>query len=200
MVLYTIGYRCMDIKEENVLKLIADVQSGDRSAFSALLSMYRPLLYARIARFSPSDTEREELYQDASLALYRAALCYRSDAGASFGAFARVCVDNALISAYRKASADRGVFSLDAMRESGDEPLLHDGELADPSLSLIEREEASGLYRMALSCLSAYELRVFLSYIRGYSAHEIAPAVGRSEKSVANAIGRALAKLRAQLR
>ena len=113
----------MDIREEKVLALIAAVQSGDRSAFSALLSMYRPLLGARISRFSPSDTERDELYQDASLALYRAALCYRADTGVSFGAFARVCVDNALISAYRKASAERGVCSLDALRESGDEPL-----------------------------------------------------------------------------
>lgn len=190
----------MDIKEENALLLIADVQSGDRSAFSALLSMYRPLLYARISRFSPSDTERDELYQDASLALYRAALCYRSDTGASFGAFARVCVDNALISAYRKARATCGVCSLDALRESGDEPLLHEGAVSDPSLSLIEKEEASDLYRMALSCLSSYELQVFLYYIRGYASHEIAPALGRSEKSVANAIGRALSKLRAQLR
>ena len=190
----------MDIREEKVLALIAAVQSGDRSAFSALLSMYRPLLGARISRFSPSDTERDELYQDASLALYRAALCYRADTGVSFGAFARVCVDNALISAYRKASAERGVCSLDALWESGDEPLVHEGAVADPSLTLIEREEASGLYRMALSCLSRYELQVFLSYIRGYAPHEIAPAIGRSEKSVANAIGRALAKLRAQLR
>ena len=190
----------MDIKEEKVLMLIADVQSGDRSAFSDLLSMYRPLLYARISRFLPSDTERDELYQDASLALYRAALCYRKEAGVTFGAFARVCVDNALVSAYRKASAARGVFSLDAMREAGDEPLLSDEAAPDPSHSLIEREEASGLYRMALSCLSGYEAQVFLSYIRGYAPQEIASALGRSEKSVANAIGRALSKLRAQLR
>lgn len=190
----------MDIKEEKVLVLIADVQSGDQSAFSALLSMYRPLLCARISRFSPSDTERDELYQDASMALYRAALCYRADTGVSFGAFARVCVDNALISAYRKASSERGVCSLDALQESGDEPLLLDGGAADPSHNLIEREAASDLYRMAISCLSRYELQVFLSYIRGYATCEIASAIGRSEKSVANAISRALAKLRAQLR
>ena len=190
----------MDTKEEKVLMLIADVQSGDRSAFSALLSMYRPLLYARISRFSLSDTDRDEMYQDASLALYRAALCYRSDIGVTFGAFARVCVDNALISAYRKVEADRGVFSLDALQESGGAPLLDEDGGGDPSCSLIEREEASDLYRVALSCLSSYELQVFLSYIRGYAAHEIASAVGRSAKSVANAIGRALSKLRAQLR
>ena len=191
----------MDIKEEKILLMVAAVQSGDRSAFSALLSMYRPLLYARISRFLSSDTERDELYQDASLALYRAALCYRREEGVSFGAFARVCVDNALISAYRKASASRGVCSLDALRESGEEPmLLEEGIAPDPSHSLIAREEASDLYRMALSCLSGYEAQVFLSYIRGYAPQEIASALGRGEKSVANAIGRALSKLRAQLR
>ena len=190
----------MDIKEEKILLMVADVQSGDRSAFSALLSMYRPLLHARISRFLPSDTERDELYQDASLALYRAALRYRDGMGVTFGAYARVCVDNALISAYRKARADSGLCSLDALREAGDEPLAFEGEVADPALSLIAREEASDLYRAALSCLSRYEAQVFLSYIRGYASHEIAPAVGRSEKSVANAISRALSKLRAQLR
>lgn len=188
----------MDKNEEKIALLLAAVRSGAGSAFSELLLLYRPLLTARIARLTPpSDTVWEELYQDASLALYRAALRYRPEEGVAFGTFARVCVDNALISAYRKMRAEGGHRSLEALFEAGEDPTA--SELADPAGRLISEEEVGGLYRMAITTLSAYELQVFLSYIRGYTPRQIAPTLGRSEKSVANAIGRALAKLRARL-
>lgn len=188
----------MDKNEEKINAILSAVRGGAGSAFSELLLLYRPLLTARIARLAPpSDTVWDELYQDASLALYRAALRYRIGEGVTFGAFARVCVDNALTSAYRKMRAEGVHRSLEALCEAGEDPTA--SEVADPAGRLISEEEVGGLYRMAITTLSAYELQVFLSYIRGYTPRQIAPNLGKSEKSVANAIGRALSKLRARL-
>ena len=70
----------------------------------------------------------------------------------------------------------------------------------DPAGRLIMAEETGDLYRAALSCLSEYELHIFLLYIRGEAPRRIASEVGRTEKSVSNAIGRMLRKLRGQLK
>ena len=182
----------MNDKEEKVLGLIAGVRAGQRTAFSDLLAAYRPLVISQVNRFSGEGAFRDELLQDATLALYRAALCYRREAGVSFGSFARVCIANALVSAYRKLRAET-VSSLEEML-----PYIEDvGE--DPERRVIAAEESSDLYRAAKSCLSEYEIRVFLLYIRGYTPRQIAPEVGKTEKSVSNAIGRMLSKLRARL-
>ena len=182
----------MNDREEKVLGLIAGVRAGQRTAFSDLLSDFRPLLISQVNRFSGDAALRDELLQDATLALYRAALRFRREEGVSFGTFARVCIANALTSAYRKIKA-AAVSSLEELL-----PYMEDtGE--DPERCVITAEETSELYRAAKACLSEYEIRVFLLYIRGYTPRQIAPEVGRTEKSVSNAIGRMLTKLRARL-
>ena len=187
----------MNYTEETVLTLVRAVRSGDRSAFSELLSAYRPLILSQVARFSDV-CDRDELLQDASLALYRAAFSYRAEAGVTFGVFARVCIGNALVSVCRRARTEAGLFSLEEIRETGAMPMLEaDGE--DPESRLIAREETADLYRAAKDCLSPYEMAVFIRYVRGYTPRQIAPEVARSEKSVSNAIGRILGKLRARL-
>ena len=183
----------MNDKQEQVVALIAAIRAGDRTAFSGLLTMYRPLIVSQVGRFFSEGPEWDELYQDATLALYRAALCYREGEGVTFGSFARACIRNALVSAYRKLRAaahipiDGLLPQLEAVEEG-------------PEYRMILAEETSGLYRAALACLSEYEMRIFLRYIRGATPREIAPEVGRTEKSVSNAIGRMLVKLRGRLK
>lgn len=183
----------MNNSEEKVYALVCGVRAGDRTAFSELLDVYRPLILSQVARFSFADAEREEMVQDASLALYRAALRYRGGEGVTFGAYARVCVAHALVSACRKLRTV-DVVSLEEIM-----PYL-EAEGDDPAGRLIMAEETGDLYRAALSCLSEYELRIFLLYIRGEAPRRIASEVGRTEKSVSNAIGRMLRKLRGQLK
>ena len=179
--------------QEKVAALIAAIRAGDRTAFSDLLAVYRPLIVSQVGRFFHAGPEWDEMYQDATLALYRAALCYRGGEGVTFGAFARACIRNALISAYRKLRAAEVV--------PIDELLIQpEAEGENPEHRMIVAEETKDIYRVALACLSEYELRVFLRYISGCTPREIAPEVGRTEKSVSNAIGRMLTKLRGQLK
>ena len=183
----------MNSSDERVYGLVADVRAGDRTAFSELLDTYRPLIASQVNRFLSEGDLWDEMYQDASLALYRAALRYRSEQGVTFGAFARVCIGNALVSAYRKLR------TVDVVPLEEVMPYM-EAEGEDPAGRLIMAEETGDLYRMAIACLSEYELRIFLLYIRGYAPRTIAAEVGRTEKSVSNAIGRMLKKLRGQLK
>lgn len=181
----------MEHTEEKILQLVSATRGGDLSSFSTLLTVYRPLLLSQVALVS-SSAEDEDLWQDASLALYRAALSYRAASGVTFGAFAKVCIRHALISAKRKVRRAEADFSLPSEE-------MAVAEHEEPAQLLIRREEVTDLYRVASECLSAYEIRVFLMYIRGYTPKQIAPCLGKSEKSVSNAVARMLAKLRERL-
>lgn len=183
----------MNVKEETVLALLDGVRSGARTAFFDLCECYRPLILSQVGLFSEPGGMWDEMMGDAILALYRAALRYRPGSGVTFGLYARICIRNALISAYRKAAAHAHL-SLEELSSR-----LTDEGVEAPDAHLIDKEEVGDLYRAALSCLSGYELRVFHSYIGGETPSEIARTLGRSEKSVANAIGRMLRKLRAEL-
>ena len=178
----------MNYTEEKIGELVEATRLGNPSAFSELLSVYRPLILSQTERFA-SAADRDDLMQDASLALYRAALRYRSDVGTTFGAFARVCISHALISTVRKPSALSEASLPEDLGLKGEEPLEQ----------MIQRETVKDLYKVAEECLSEYEKAVFLPYVHGYAPRAIAPLVGRSEKSVSNAIARMLAKLRARL-
>ncbi len=183
----------MNDREEYVLALLDGVRSGARMAFFQLCECYRPLIASQVDLFSVSATFREEMVGDAILALYRAALTYREGEGVTFGLYARICIKNALISAFRKEEAHAHL-SLDELAAR-----LADEGAEAPDARLLLKEEAGDIYRVALSCLSGYEMRVFHLYVGGATQREIAHTLGRSEKSVANAIGRMLKKLRARL-
>ena len=65
---------------------------------------------------------------------------------------------------------------------------------------LIAAEEAESLYQQIRSELSDFEWRVFCLYVDGFSVRDMAEQLGRTPKSVENAVWRSLGKLRYLLR
>ena len=101
----------------DLYSLIEAVKQGDENAFSILLEQYKNAVDGAVRRFAPSFEitegggdgwcDIEDLRQYASLALYRAAATYvpgESGKGkeVSFGLYAKICINNSLISFLRK--------------------------------------------------------------------------------------------------
>ncbi len=193
----------MNKTDEKTIQLIDSVKNGERAAFSELIGQYRPLLLSLTSRFAEGGVplDNQEMFAEAALSFYRAVLRYEPSRAVSFGAYAKICVTHALISEYRKNRKDHSlqITSLDELQESG-ALFGSEEENNDPAFSLIKQEEIEDLYHRAVACLSSYEAAVFDKYIKGYSQKQIAFELSKSEKSVSNAIGRMLAKLRAELR
>jgi RNA polymerase sporulation-specific sigma factor len=194
----------MNTTDEKTIQLIDSVKNGERAAFSELIGQYRPLLLSLTARFTEGGgpLDNQEMFAEAALSFYRAVLRYEPSRDVSFGAYAKVCVTHALISEYRKCRKDHSlqITSLDELQENGSLFYGLEEENNDPAFPLIKQEEIEDLYQRAVACLSSYEAAVFDKYIKGYSQKQIAFELKKSEKSVSNAIGRMLVKLRAELR
>jgi len=184
---------CNQSSQSPVQDLIRRVRTGDPAAFPALLSEYQALIGAAVARhgadLQPAD--RDDMRQVALLALYRAALNYDlTQSEVEFGLFARICVDNALISHLRR------------LCRPADEPLPEDllGEGKDDPVVLLLAEEAAAELRARIrAVLSPYENRVWDLYLTGHSAAAIAAILSKEPRSVENAVFRIRRKLRAAL-
>ena len=171
--------------------LLAMVRNGDEDAFSALCDRFSPMLDALLSQFSCGIAYEAEQAQEARIALYRAALTYASADGAvTFGLYARICVRNALISFLRAHHKAADACSLD---ELGAGFWRDDNSPLD---ALITAEAAADIYRRAKTVLSSFERRVFELYMEEQSVERMARELGKSEKSVRNAIQRVRAKLR----
>lgn len=184
---------------EEILDLLSLVRAGKASAFARLTKDYHALLRSRIAAFHFEGAALDDAYSDACLALYRAALRYREGMGVTFGLYAKICIDNALKTGYRKnrvgtSASDERVDLVSF--EDADAVGLY-AEFSDP---MIEEERMAALLSQIMRELSPYEKTVFtLYYINGIAVSEIAKQLGKSEKSVKNAISRLVIKLRKRL-
>ena len=183
--------------KEYARSLVSKAQGGDASALEVLRDLYMPLLQGACSRHSSesmSAEDREELFGEALIAFCNAVLSYDlAIEGIEFGLYARICIDNALIS-YRRAFERRTRLtsvSLDTLGEGSEE----DGEV-DLIDAIVARESATDLARRINSVLSRFEKRVWWLYVAGLSAKDIALRIGSSDRSVHNAIYRIRRKLR----
>lgn len=191
-------------REQSDEELTERVRRGDESAYGILAERYRPLTESAVKRFEPSfadlgDTSvwgEDDLRQCAALALYRAAMTY-DPAGrgqkVGFGLYAKICVNNALISELRKAGTE--VRRRNRRREQEKSAPRR----GDPLEQLLSSERLDSLTGSIRSALAPLEREVFDRYLAGMSVEQIARALGRSSKSVSNALYRMKVKIRGLL-
>lgn len=191
----------VEILEEELLALLAAVAAGDEDAFSQLSEQYAPLVRSMSARFAPSFAAlpenaaigTQDLEQEARFALYRAALTYdRAQTGVRFGLYAKICIRNSLVSLLRRSSSRR--------RTGKRSPEVEHAVRAPDPLILAAADDASlRLTERISQVLSPYEKNIFEQYISGRSVKCISLSVGKSEKSVHNALYRIRVKIKGLL-
>lgn len=198
--------------------ILDGVKKNDDQSFEKLVEMYASLTENAVHRFSSSfgigDTSAEngdsiydvdDLRQCAVVALYRAAKTYDIEErgrDVSFGLYAKICINNALITELRKYN--RRIRKNNVKTPySGRVPYEHgknsitENEPLHKIVSDYTTEEQLELIR---ENLSGYERNVFEKYAAGKSIKEIAAEVGKTEKSVSNALYRMKVKIRGLLK
>jgi RNA polymerase sigma factor (sigma-70 family) len=186
--------------EEELQALLAAVAAGDENAFAQLSELYTPLVQSMSVRFAPSFSSLsdacaigvQDLEQEARLALFRAAKTYNlTQRKVSFGLYAKICIRNSLVSALRKSkSRERDL-------QKSIPPVLSHAE--DPLYIASARDASDSLKNRIDQVLSPYEKKIFEQYISGRSVKGISLSVGKSEKSVHNAVYRIRVKIKGLL-
>ena len=114
--------------------------------------------------------------------------------GIEFGLYAKICVSNALSTAVRNSQ-----------RSGRGQPLIDYEEYfrysaaddsSDPAFRLIERENEESLRELISRNLSEFEKHVWDNYLEGKSSRQMSDELGKSERSIDNALYRIRKKLR----
>ena len=180
--------------------LCTALQNGTSAAGDILAHRYRKLVRCCAHPYFLAGGDSEDLLQEGMFGLIKAMREFRADREASFQTFAEVCIRSRLCSVIRASRAGKhsplnesvplNAFLLDAQPQYSQ---------LDPEDLLIDREKAAALLNQVRSQLSELEVRVPDLYLDGCSCGEIAATVGKSYKSVDNAVQRIRRKIGRQI-
>ncbi len=177
--------------------LCAMAAGGDREAEELLVTRYYGTVRACARPLFLVGGDGEDLIQEGMFGLIQAIREYRPDKAASFRTFADTCIRNRLFSALRAASRGKHYplnesISLDTpfFDSSSYTTGTLDPSHTDPELLIAERDHVESLLESTRKQLSEFEAKILGYYLEGLSCHEIAKAVGKSPKSVDNAVQR----------
>lgn len=170
-------------------RLCALAAAGERSAEETLVLRHSRLVRMCARPFFLAGGDSEDLIQEGMLGLLAAIREFRPDRGARFATYAQICVRRRIISAVRSASGGKHAplndyVSLEASL------LPAEAESGNPEDLFIRREALHTLEEDISASLTGLEKQVLARYLEGASYAEIAQAVGRSPKSVDNAVQR----------
>ncbi|MBD5099410.1 MAG: sigma-70 family RNA polymerase sigma factor [Clostridiales bacterium] len=172
-----------EYSDEELCALVAD---GCREAEEELVKRYlRPVrVCARPYFLAGGDSE--DLIQEAMFGLLKAIREFDPSRDARFKTFAEVCIRNRIRSAVTNAARSKHAPLNDSV--PFESPMLGVG--ASPEEQYISREEETELLICLEQQLSTLEHRVLDFFLLGLSYQEISEQVGRSIKSVDNAVQR----------
>ena len=194
----------LEQRTDEELALLA--RGGDRGAEEVLVARYHRLVRTCARPYFLAGGDSEDLSQEGMFGLLKAVREYHADKEASFRTFAEICIRSRLYSVLRDNSRDKHKplnqsVSLDTPDFDSNSYTSGTNNLAqrNPEDSLIDKEHTAALLSGVRKQLSEFEAKILGYYLDGLSCREIAETVGRSPKSVDNAVQRIRRKVAQQL-
>ena len=202
----------MEINRLHILtdeQLVKMAQEGSETAEEILIEKYKGLVKNKAKTYYITGADSEDVVQEGMIGLFKAIRSFDADKQAAFKTFADTCVNSQILSAIKKANRKRHRplnESVSLNKEVDDEK--HDisvGDIMqasmdnDPEALLLLQEVVDYLKTYDSGLFSKFEREVWVEKLKGRNYMEIAELLGRSPKSVDNALQRIKKKIVAYL-
>ena len=185
-----------DLSDE---ELCAHSAKGNPRAEEELVRRYGRLVRMCARPLFLAGGDSEDLIQEGMLGLLAAIRSYDPGKEASFRTYAEICIRSKLVNAIQAAQRDKHLplnhsISFETPLFEGTSEFLFSSE-ESPEDVVIGREELQERIDALKGQLSGFEAEILSYYLGGLICAEIAERVGRSYKSVDNAIQRIRRKI-----
>lgn len=190
-------------------EVVLEAKEGNKLAQNYLINKYENFVKSKAKSYFLIGADKEDIYQEGMIGLYKAIRDYNPEKLASFKAFAELCVTRQIITAIKTATRQKHIplntyISLNKpiYEEESDRTLLDilsTIKVSDPEELIISQEEVSKIESEIGEVLSSLEMEVLMSYLDGKSYQEIACDLDRHAKSIDNALQRVKRKLEKSL-
>lgn len=196
--------KVLDLKNMEEKDILILAQSGNMEAVEFLLNKYKNFVKSKSRTYFLVGAEKSDIVQEGMIGLYKAIKDYNPEGGSAFRSFADLCITRQIITAIKTATRLKHMplnsyISLNKSADDENENTMIESLLEiqhpDPEEIMINKERLGILEEQLKSCLSKYETSVLKRYALGKSYVEIAKELGKSEKSIDNALQRIKKKL-----
>ncbi|MDT8715798.1 RNA polymerase sporulation sigma factor SigH [Clostridium sp. 19966] len=186
-------------------EIVVEAQKGEAKAQEYLINKYQSFVKSKAKSYFLIGADKEDIYQEGMIGLYKAIRDFRPDKLSSFRAFAELCVTRQIITAIKTATRQKHIplntyvsLNKPIYDEESDRTLLDilsSIKVSDPEELIIGKEEMCHIENEIEEVLSDLEMEVLMSYLDGKSYQEIACDLDRHAKSIDNALQRVKRKL-----
>lgn len=183
-------------------ELIEKLRQGEDDITDYILEKYKPLVRKKTNAMYLIGGETEDLIQEGMIGLFKAIRDYKPDKDASFYHFAELCINRQLYSALEASNRKKhqplnSYISLSEQehQDAVAAELLVDKE-SGPEQTVIEQEVWEEYKKRLAQKLSRMENQVLQYYLDGNHYIQIAEMMGKSPKSIDNALQRIRQKIR----
>jgi RNA polymerase sporulation-specific sigma factor len=200
-----ISNRNFSFEEKLDEEVVIEAKKGDNRAQEYIINKYEKFVKSKAKSYFLIGADKEDIYQEGMIGLYKAIRDFKPDKLSSFKAFAELCVTRQIITAIKTATRQKHIplntyISLNKpiYDEESDRTLLDvlsEAKVSDPEELIISREELNHIQNEIGEVLSDLEMEVLMSYLDGKSYQEIACDLDRHAKSIDNALQRVKRKL-----
>lgn len=180
--------------------LIKRLRAGESTIADYLMEKYKGLVRKKARAMFLIGGDTDDLIQEGMIGLFKAVRDYQPGREASFQSFANMCIDRQIYSAVKSSNRQKHqpLNSYISLSEGDVEENLRDScvEHDNPEAILIDRENVTALKKEMEKSLSPLENRVLQLYLGGNSYTEIADILGKTPKSIDNALRRIRQKMK----
>lgn len=194
-----------DFKCRKDEEVVCIAQKGNKKAQEYMINKYESCVKAKAKSYFLIGADKEDIYQEGMIGLYKAIRDFNSGRQASFKAFAELCISRQIITAIKTAtrqkhiplntyiSLNKPIYDDESDRTLLD--ILSSIRVCNPEELIVSQEEMVQIEKYMAKSLSELEKQVLNSYMDGKTYQEIACTLDRDAKSIDNALQRVKKKL-----
>ncbi|MDF2000445.1 RNA polymerase sporulation sigma factor SigH [Peribacillus frigoritolerans] len=189
--------------------LVGKIHNGDEEALDFLINKYRCVVQSNALKYFLTGGDKEDVFQEGMIGLYKAIRDYKNCKKSSFRSFAELCITRQIITAVKAAIRQKhsplnNYVSLympihQGESEQGLIDLIPEQRQNDPVTILIKSEEICDIELILTEVLSELESSVVDLYLEGKTYLEISKELNVQKKTIDNALQRVKRKLERHL-
>ena len=186
-------------------EVVVEAKNGNNRAQDYVIKKYENFVKSKAKSYFLIGADKEDIYQEGMIGLYKAIRDFNPDKLTSFKAFAELCITRQIITAIKTATRQKHIplntyvsLNKPIYEEESERTLLDvlaGFRVTDPEELFISAEQMDNIQIEIQKVLSDLEQEVLRSYLDGKSYQEIACDLDRHAKSIDNALQRVKRKL-----
>jgi len=184
---------------------VAALASEDSEATEYLMVKYKNFVLRKVRAYFIVGADKDDLVQEGMIGLYKGIRDYKPESNVPFAVFADVCITRHIITTIKAAtrlkhaplntSMSLNKPAFDDSNDGSVEEIFRDSSGPSPEELYIDKEDLETMESRISGVLTDYEAKVLELYLDGMTYQVMAEKLGRSVKSVDNALQRAKSKI-----